>query len=508
MSDVWKGWDRKPKVYEDQAIPPRKEPLPIREQVSSAISALFRTPDLQFWDPFRSRAERFRQDAERFVNRESKAFYIGDFRTYYTTYRDLPKDVLEGYFGWRTRLRNGVFTPAPLSFKFLYVYEILSQIGVSSPESGYEILQALCANYPDPVLQEYLRRWGQDYLIYYQIGGEALEAAFADVREEDRVREILRWPQRFDPIEVGLAMQRISSYSEARSAFLRSHPENGREVMGKVYQALCEARRSAGNPRFPEMFSGTRGSWRYEMFRNAVFWDAEQHPDCRVEIDPVRSYLCKDGKWKCSGIGINHKLVHNPAMTALVRETDRCLREVFSFGHPLKPTQMGADTAEIVRKTVEAYDLARREALRPKVTVHRELLAGIRSDADDTMSRLLEGEEDVDAPKPRLDAAAAETAERESAPAPEEQNAPPAGLSAEEYRFLSLLLEGGDWKSFCAQRRLLPSLLADAINEKLMETVGDTVLESDGASWTVIPDYKDDLSSLLRSEESTENLWN
>ena len=41
-----------------------------------------------------------------------------------------------------------------------------------------------------------------------------------------------------------------------------------------------------------------------------------------------------------------------------------------------------------------------------------------------------------------------------------------------------------------------------------METVGDTVLESDGASWTVIPDYKDDLSSLLRSEESTENLWN
>ena len=513
MSDFWHGWQKKPKVYEDEPIPPRKEPVPVRTELrlQEGFSQLI-AAGLQFWDPFRSRAQQFRKDAVRYAARESSACFVGDFRSYYTTYRDLPREVLEGYFGWRTRLRKGFFPPAPLSFKFLYVYEILAHVGISSSEEGYAILQALYAHYEDPALRNYLKTWCRDYIVYYGLGPEYAEPAFAETRADDRIREILRWPGRFEPAEVSAAMHRIGGYEATRSALLRDRPAECAEAMGRVYTALCEQKRRQGNPRYPEMFSGTRGSWRYEMFRNAVFCDAAPCPDSRYEIDPVRAFVCKDGKWRCTGLAINHPLVRNPAMTALMRETDRCLREALGFGRPLKPTAIDPELAALVRETVAEYDRARREALKPKVTLHRELLAGIRSDAADTMSRLLEGESEalsaLDADAPAAVCEPSPTPEMPAAPETEAEDVPPAGLTAEEHRFLCLVLEGGDWRTFCAERKLLPNLLADAVNEKLMETVGDTVLEADGEDWAVIPDYKEELCSLLGQEAGWRTAWN
>ena len=160
-----------------------------------------------------------------------------------------------------------------------------------------------------------------------------------------------------------------------------------------------------------------------------------------------------------------------------------------------------------MQRAVEDYYQERKRASRPVVSVDRSLLSGIRSDAAQTMERLLIEEDEAEFPSPAPAPAEAESASAAAdlaaalpEPAAEAvRSAPPAGLTEDEQQFLLLLLEGEPWQSFTSERRLFPSLLADSINEKLFELIGDTVLESDGGDgYAVVEDYRNELSSILR----------
>lgn len=510
MTDKWDSRENGSQVYEDQPIPPRdlRDEAPAPERVEETCRERPEPerwfPDFWLFNPIQTKQARFRREAQRYADRESDAVFTGDFLCYYPTYRDLPKPALEGYFGWRTRVRRGEYGYAPTSFLFLHVYELLALVGVSSPKEGLQRLGSLAAHYRIPALNSYLKSWTRDFVIYYQLT-DRWDEVLAELRAEDRIREILRRPERFKPGEIRAAMEAVSGYDLSRSAFLRSHPEVCDEAMSRVYLAVCEDRKKRGSPRFPERFSGLRGSWRYEMFRNALFSEPEDCPDCRIEVDPVRAYVRKDRTWKVYGFGCNRPLERNPLMTALMRETDRSLRELFGEGRPLKEADLEPDLAAVVWEAAARYDRDRRAAAKPKLTLHRELLAGIRTDAADTMSRLLEGaDEDL---LPAVENRGPTAAEAGVKTPVDAQNAPelpepdPAGLRPEEAEFLRLVLAGGDWRGFCGANMLLPSILADAVNEKLLDLIGDTVLEETDGGYAVIEDYLDDVKSLLGQEE-------
>ena len=60
-----------------------------------------------------------------------------------------------------------------------------------------------------------------------------------------------------------------------------------------------------------------------------------------------------------------------------------------------------------------------------------------------------------------------------------------------------MLLTDGPWKEFVRERHLLPSMLADSINEKLMDMIGDVVIEFDGEDPVLVEDYEEELEGLF-----------
>ena len=70
-------------------------------------------------------------------------------------------------------------------------------------------------------------------------------------------------------------------------------------------------------------------------------------------------------------------------------------------------------------------------------------------------------------------------------------------LTEDEAEFLHLRLAKGPWKEFVRERHLLPSMLADSINEKLMDMIGDVVIEFDGENPVLVEDYEEELEGLF-----------
>ncbi len=71
------------------------------------------------------------------------------------------------------------------------------------------------------------------------------------------------------------------------------------------------------------------------------------------------------------------------------------------------------------------------------------------------------------------------------------------GLSAEETDILHILLAGENPASYIRAHHLYPAVVADSINEKLFEEIGDSAVMEEDGTLSLIEDYLDDLRFLL-----------
>ena len=82
-------------------------------------------------------------------------------------------------------------------------------------------------------------------------------------------------------------------------------------------------------------------------------------------------------------------------------------------------------------------------------------------------------------------------------PAEQELPADMAGLTAVEYEFLRALLGGTDYRPLLREAGAMASVTVDAINEKLFDRFGDTVLLFDGEAPELIEDYIEELKGII-----------
>ena len=506
-------------------------PEPVRQ-----MRALARRPEARSWTD----ARLFVEQGRLMEGYEDDCPYHGTFQSYFPTYDAMDNQQLRGYFTWRAHVRRGEAEKTSASFAYVYLYELINGIGVEEGEPAFRAIESFWRSYRElePGLDRYVRPWLVDYAVYHGLD-PALAAPYADLEHDRAVEELARAersvleqmparagrraPHAFDAHPARdeallAALDALSTHRLRESRLYRDEPDALREVACAVFERLVRYYHGSRSQDLVESLFGARREMPHLMFASAVFYPGGRHPDCVYRLGETRSYQCRGGIWTCTALhdggGRSAKLGQ------VLRAVDRQLRDALGYPHPLKERGDPKYLVQLVDREVRDY-LAWREAHAPvRVEIDLSKLAGIRVAAATTREALLVDEEREEAPAeaaagdvpavapeqpPVAEPPAADTEKntpaasappaRQAAPAqarPEDEKDAPCELSADELALLEALLTGQTPRAAGAD------LLVDAVNEKLFDLVGDTVLEfgDDGAP-RLVEDYVDDVRAAL-----------
>ena len=408
--------------------------------------------------------------------------YVYDRRVthYFPTYQSLTNPELRGYFSWRTKLRRGNLQKTSLTYAFLYIYELLNQIGVTDPMDGYRKLTEFRDAYGalDDGILPYLNLWLMDYVVYYNLDAGLL-ADTPQVRFNRGIAVLDSIQSRGDE-EVIRAVKQLSPKWLERSKFYREYREDCDTVIVRVLRQMSAHYNARCKKTMVEQYFGSFSQYRVILFDAAVFHERQVGGSRQYMVDENYIYRCRNGLWSVQKYNC---LPHsNGKLGDVLKAIDGVMREGYGYGRPI---QYKLDTKwilKIIQEEARNLLAEKKAAEEKKITIDYSRLARIRDDAAVTRDRLMvEEEAEEEAPPVQT-----------PAPAEEPEDTP---LTKDEYRLLQSLLYGRDY-GWVRSSGLMLSVLVDGINDKLYDTFSDSVLLGDDPP-ELIEDYIADLKEMI-----------
>lgn len=481
------------------------------------------TPQGRTW----SESRLFFEQAKLLEDFEDHAPFVGQFISYYPTYRSMNDRQLRGYFTWRGNVRRGQIEDVSTSFAYVYIYELLMGVGAEPGAKAFEALETFYRAYrafDQASMDRNVRPWLVDYVVDHGLDPKLAEP-YTDAAHDkavsllegiDRAAVLSAPPKgsRRAPLDFGTlgeaavkladSVDALSTYHLKDSRLYKENPDDLAVVLLAVFIRLSRHYARTHNQGLVETLFGTRFPLRHLMYASAIHYEPAPHPDCVFELSATRRYICKNGSWACDGY--HDGGAKSAKLGDLARAVDRQLRAAIDFPAQLKDHAEPKYLVKMIDTEVADY-LAYKEAHRPVVVdIDFSKLAQIRAAASVTQEALLVDEEREDAPQ----AERAETSAVSEPPAsakPEPATSPATsgddqqdarkdafGLTEDERALVEALLAGRP----APDAKTSADLLVDAINEKLFDLVGDTVVEfGAGGAPEPIEDYADDVREAL-----------
>ena len=436
------------------APPPQRIAPPVRDEIRERFHAM-REIGRARRSPF-SNPTKFYNEAARLENAEvfyRQAVFMQDFddsyeqqvpfSSYFPYYQQMSYEQLRTYFTWRTNVRKGSVSGTPLSYAFLYIYELLNNIGVESPQDGLGRLAAFRDAFRafDSTIDRYVAKWLMDYRIYYGLP--------------------------LDTVDAFALYCAVSRYDIRKSAFFRENENE--KLIRDCFLFVLDKLRPFG---FEDMvFQPAKKSAVWLPFRNALFCQRMQQPDRRVALSENEIYVCSKNKWFLL-TGGNRQLAGY-----VMKRMESVLRDTVKYKHKLSANASAVDPAILQKLPLEklvkdAVLEFYREATKIVISVDTAGLNRIRQEALATQEKLA-----VEEPE----------AEQEPPPMPLSSSAEEDGwaslkaaLSKTELQALALMLRGeSNLKRFADENGVMLEVLAGGINEKAADHIGDSVLDDD-----------------------------
>ncbi|MBR0398913.1 MAG: TerB N-terminal domain-containing protein [Eubacterium sp.] len=492
-----------------------------------------------------ARAKNFYRQAKYMEDYEDDAPWKGSIVCYFPTYHDLTTRQLRGYFAWRTDVRKGIFRPIAASAAYIYVYELLNGIGTASPEDSLQKLNTFVEKYidsgnGDSRMRSNVMRWVMELAVISGLPpAEARNYMDPELLERDRALSVLQTPADSEDEEIISALCYFGGKRQAQSPVLTSAGEKGRHLFAEAWRTAAEHFRQDDKDLFAACF-GKPMTRRWYPLSNAVYYWKERPADTEYELDACRLYFCKDGSWQVSAY---EKLTADrDRIRGFLHTADLLLRRYLKTGRYLREKAEDSWAVPFVQKVIRVDEQAVIEAARPKITIDFSGLEQIRQDALVTQNSLLTEEdrelqnnpmtedgqelqnspltedgqelqnnpmtedgqelqnillteEEQEQPEPQIIP--------ESQELPEPQELPELPLDSVQIRILQTLLQNGSPDAFIRELHLMPSLVADAVNEALFDEIGDSVLVCDEDQLSLVEDYIEEIEELLGGIQTT-----
>lgn len=451
------------------------------------------------------------------------------YKEYFPYYQMMGYRQLRTYFTWRAQVRKDKIENTSLSYAYLYLYELLNNIGVSDPQEGLNKLLSFWKEFRGyhPDIDKYVLRWLKDYHIYYD-----LPQSFAEFVSQQGLSgqypSLTGTEDRFD-LYCTLSKYDIKKsvfYSEERETLIRDCFDFTMDRLITVFQEHDIDLESA-------IFLPTKSRAVWRPFQDALFYPWMQQRDRSVVLSSKEIYVCSQNQW-----------TYQTALTAdsgrrlvsyILKQMESVLRQTMKFKykitagidmmHPTTVKRLKEAGVALEQGITAAVTEFYREATKTVVTVDRETLAKIRKEALMTQEKLIVPEEEEIAKRPPMPIAdqpdeQVDIAFRQDATSvpvykdfrqvatPSSVYTEPTGndvwselgkmLTQTEREALILTLCGNaNIKQFADVHGIMLEVLADGINEKAVDAMGDSLLDDD---FMIYDDYLEQVRIMLDAE--------
>lgn len=467
-------------IYEDEAILPRRA-----KQAAELPPVLARARALAEVDFPLSRQEIFLRQARLLADFEDDYPYLGDPVRYYPTYQSLTDEELRGYFTWRPKIRSREVAPAPLTFVFLYIYELINLVGVSCAEDGYKQLLFLWRNAASfgGKVSQYLASWLKDFVIYYNLDPELLPVS--SETNYNKCINIIETIEKAPQATVMDAVRQLAPKWISRSRFYAAHFEEMDTVTYRVLKGMAAHYAVSCKRGLADQLFGAPVPRHRHIFRQAIFCNPLGRHHYHYAVDDQCVYKCENGIWTSNCRPVSGRPARK--LEGLLKTIDHVMREHYAFGHPVKGEISVRWILNLIHETTRDLMETKAVAGQPHIRIDFTILDKIRSDAAITRERLVTEEDE----EPAAPAPPAALPLLPGTLTPDPAACPP--LTAPEWRLLKCLLYAEDTSWLRKEGHML-SVLADAINEKLYDTFGDTVLDDE---YQPVAEYLEELKEMI-----------
>ncbi len=507
---------------------------------------LIREVEVRSWTSDIDFYERFMENAEKSHAAAPSVPYTADYPkvkyfSYVPQYSHMSRAQLDFYRWVRENIRHGRYPDCDSSYIQLYIYEILNLPELIPPEYGASQLAGIWLAYrkTEPRLDGYLCEWLPDYCMIHACPmPQKLKTILPEIVPKAQFKEFY-----FD-LDPAKAMEEdyiilsktlieaSSDYDYRRSRYYNDNRDAYEHHMTQAVAAVIKKAITGGKGVFArektykmarDSYCGAIVSIDVKRRMNIEFCSFTRSADTRHAVTAIVKY--SENKLRLT-LGIKAKL----GVDGITPEDSATIDAYFAPMLPQKVVKskedqyMPDDYLKNYESEDSGFDFGAAAEIERLSWQNTTLLTGgefenappadeipeimeVGDNAPDLSEAIpapefdeipaIEGEIS-DIPEPAetfTESQPEEPAERSGVPA---ESAPAASNDGDELiRDALTAALNGSFHDFCRDRQIYDGVLADRINTKFLDIIGDIVLEESGSSYVIIEDYREDIETWM-----------
>jgi len=285
----------------------------------------------------------FVSQAQSLVDEVAEPTHLVPFSCYWPTYDVMSDAQLKWYFYWRSQVRNGEYPHTALSYIFIYIYELINEIGIKNSEDGLIKLCSIWSNYRKQYynIDKYLSGWIADYIsIHFQNGlsdsiiDKINNAEIISLLPDYIVLNMIFEKTGFEYLNISDFLVKYSNYKFKSSKFYNSeHQILFVSYINDVFRYLNNYIKTKTEKGIFDTYK-TQKTLKKMPYQNAVY-----QGKVRLIDDYKNDFL-------------NNKAL-TVFITAIIKQTENCLRKITEYKGKLK-TELSAEYCKVIEKFINA----------------------------------------------------------------------------------------------------------------------------------------------------------